>query len=323
MQDLYGTVVVITGASSGAGRAIANEFAATGATLVLASRREQSLREVAEECRSLGAVVHEVITDVRRGTDVAKLARSASELTGKIDIWINNAGVLAAGGFDDIPEEVNTNVVLTNLMGYMHGAQYALPYFKQQGYGMLFNNISVGGWFATPYAAAYTASKFGIRGFSESLKAELHDYPDIHIIDLYPGFLDTPGIQHAANYTGKTLMPAPPVYDPRKLARAILRLVRYPVQKKTVGAASAFLRIAYATFPGLSRTITSAVMRGYFKKAKPISETPGNVLFPVEYGNSIYGGWSRKLTPKPRTFAIAGAALVGLIFLASCLKGEK
>ena len=82
-------------------------------------------------------------------------------------------------------------------MGYMHGAHAVLPYFKDQGYGVLINNISVGGYTPAPYAAGYTASKFGLRGFSQSLKGELYNWPHIHVCDLFPAFLDTPGIQHA------------------------------------------------------------------------------------------------------------------------------
>ncbi len=203
-------LVVITGASSGAGRAIAIEFAKQGAKLVLAARRQQALEEVAAECHELGATTHVVQTDTGDALSIQDLAKAAIEFGGRIDIWINNAGVLAAGALEDIPAEVNEAVIRTNLLGYIHGAHSVLPYFKQQGYGILVNNISVGGWFVTPYMAAYSASKFGLRGFFESLKGELIQYPDIHICDLYPGFLDTPGMQHAANYTGKSLKPAPP-----------------------------------------------------------------------------------------------------------------
>ena len=183
---------------------------------------------------------------------------------------------------------------------------------------MLVNNISVGGWFVTPYMAAYSASKFGLRGFFESLKGELNQYPNIHICDLYPGFLDTPGMQHAANYTGKSLKPAPPVYDPRKLAKAIISLVNNPQPRTTVGTASGFLRVAYYFFPTLSRNITSAAIRAYLKQAHPIENTSGNVLHAVEYGNGIDGGWrNTSLSPSLRTkrlLLFAGIA-VGFIIL--------
>jgi short-subunit dehydrogenase len=315
MKDLHGTVVVITGASSGAGRAIALEFATTGATLVIAARREAALQEVAEECRTFGATVYSLPTDVRISSDVANLARFASEITGKIDIWVNNAGVLAAGHLDDIPDEVNRNVILTNLVGYMNGAQHVLPYFKQQGYGLLFNNISVGGWFPTPYAAAYTASKFGVRGLTESLKGELTGFPDIHVVDLYPGFLDTPGIQHAANYTGKVIMPAPPVYNPVRLARAILRIVHKPVSRKSVGIAPVFLKLSYNILPAMTRSITAMIIRKYLDRAKKIDAGPGNVLEPVDFGTGVYGGWINKFTPRKKTLAIAAISLLGFALL--------
>lgn len=315
MQDLHGTVVVITGASSGTGRAIANEFSSTGATLILAARREKALEEVAIECRSRGTNVHTLVTDVKNAIDVANLARFASEITGKIDVWINNAGVLAAGEFDQIPEEINRNVILTNLVGYINGAHQVIPYFKKQGYGMLFNNISVGGWFPTPYAAAYTASKFGVRGFSEAIKGELSSYPDIHVVDLYPAFLDTPGIQHAANYTGKVIMPAPPVSDPRKVARAILRMVHKPASVRTIGIAPTILRLSYNLFPLFTRSVTAAIMRKYLQRAETIERGAGNVLEPVEYGTSIHGGWSRKFVPRKRTIGIAAVSLVAILLL--------
>lgn len=300
-------VVVITGASSGVGRAMAVAFAQNGARLVLAARREQALNEAVAECESLGAAAIAVPTDVRYADNMQELAKAAFRYGGAIDVWVNNAGVLAAGEFEETPVEVHEEVIKTNLVGYMHGAYAALPYFKAQGYGLLINNISVGGWFATPFAAAYTASKFGLRGFSEALKGELSAYPHIHVCDLYPAFLDTPGVQHAANFTGAVLKPAPPVYDPRKVANAVLALVQNPKPRITIGAASVFLRLSHAVFPALTRNSTAAIIRSYLKKADAIACTSGNVLQPVEYGSGIDGGW-RHSTVKPAT-KIAAALL--------------
>ncbi|RYY93222.1 MAG: SDR family NAD(P)-dependent oxidoreductase, partial [Chitinophagaceae bacterium] len=208
-STIEGKVVVITGASSGAGRAMAIAFAEAGARLVLAARRKEALQEVAQECAALGAVAIPVVTDVREAAQHAALVEAARQWAGHIDIWVNNAGVLAAGALEDIPAEVNEAVIRTNLLGYVHAAAAVLPVFKQQGYGTLVNNISVGGWIPTPYMAAYCASKFGLKGFSEALRGELAAYKNIHVCDLYPAFLDSPGIQHAANYTGAVLRPAP------------------------------------------------------------------------------------------------------------------
>ncbi|HEX2535808.1 MAG TPA: SDR family oxidoreductase [Chitinophagaceae bacterium] len=312
---LAGKVMVVTGASSGAGRAIAVELAREGAFVVLAARRVEALEEVAAECRALGADARVVPTDTRKPGDVQALAEAAAAVSGRIDMWVNNAGVLAAGALEALPVEVNDDVIRTNLLGYMHGAWAVLPFFKRQGYGILVNNISVGGWFPTPYAAAYSASKFGLRGFSESLKGELSAYPSIHVCDLYPGFLDTPGIQHAANYTGHVLRPAPPVYDPRQVARAVVQLAVAPQSRRMVDAASSFLRLSYSLFPRLSRNLTGAFIRAYLRRADGILPTDGNVLEPVEYGNGIDGGWRNRAVPGPiRSGALLAAGLtLGLL----------
>jgi len=313
MKELKDLVVVITGASSGVGKAMALEFASYGSKLVLAARRKEALDELVAECKESGAIAEALVTDMRVSQDVQMLAKAAYEFGGSIDVWINNAGVLVAGALDEVPALVNENVIRTNLLGYINGAQEVLPYFKIQKHGILINNISVGGWFPVPYATAYSASKFGLRGFSEALKGELTNYPDIHIIDIYPGFLDTPGIQHAANYTGKVLKPAPPVIDPREVARAVVKLVQQPRSSKTIGISSAFLRLAYAIFPQTTRTITGTVIRKYLSQAEEIDHTTGNVIKTVDFGTGIDGGWRLKKVPREATY--------GLIFLAALTAG--
>jgi short-subunit dehydrogenase len=315
-MELKDRRVVITGASSGAGRAIAVELARHGCKLALAARREDALKNIMEECASLGSEVFYLHVDVKDANDHQQLAQETIRHLGRIDVWINNAGVLAAGAFDEIPSEVNEDVVRTNLLGYIHGAHAVLPHFKQQGYGVLINNISVGGWFPTPFMSAYCASKFGLRGFFESLKGELQDYPDIRVCDLYPAFLDTPGIQHAANFTGKMLRPAPPVYDPRQVARAVVKLIQHPQSQKAIGAAAIGLKLAHALFPTLSRNITASIIQKYLRHADPIEPTSGNVLRTVEYGTSIDGGWRKDRPLSVGTAALlVTAALAGVVMI--------
>ena len=134
MRDLKGAVVVITGASSGIGRAAAQAFAAEGANLVLAARRESVLDEAVAECGRLsrphGARAIAVPADVTDAGAVRRLAEAAVREFGHVDVWINNAGVGAVGGFAEVPADAHDQVVRTNLLGHMHGAHAILPHFQ-------------------------------------------------------------------------------------------------------------------------------------------------------------------------------------------------
>lgn len=308
MKDLKDKTIVITGASSGAGRAAALKFAQQQCNLVLAARNETALNEVKAECEELGATVLVVPTD----TSDSKAMIALANATDHVDVWINNAGVLAAGDFDKTPMAVHEQVIKTNLIGYMNGAHAVLPIFKQQGKGILINNISIGGFLPVPYGAGYTAAKFGLRGWSEALKGELTEWPDIHVCDLFPAFLDTPGIQHAGNHTGKVLKPAPPVYDPNRLADAMVAMAQNPSSKKYVGSASILLKVAHAIAPELMTKMTGFVMRRYLNHADPIELSDGNVFTTVDYGMSSHGGFGLPGEPKAHRKYIAAALLTGL-----------
>lgn len=310
---LNGKTIVITGASSGAGLAAALEFAHHKVNLVLAARNESALNDVKAECESLGAQALVVPTDTGDAQAMIRLANAAKDWKGRIDVWINNAGVLAAGDFDTTPMAVHEQVIKTNLIGYMNGAHAVLPIFKQQNGGILINNISIGGFLPVPYGAGYTAAKFGLRGWSQALKGELAGWRDIHVCDMFPAFLDTPGIQHAGNHTGKVLKPAPPVYDPRRVAREMVAIAQDPRSTKYVGSASLLLKLSHAVFPELTTKITGFVMRRYLNNAKPIALTDGNVFSTVDYGMAMHGGFGLPGEPKAHRKYIAAAMMAGLV----------
>lgn len=320
--DLMRKTVVITGASSGAGRAAAIEFARHGAKIVLASRNIEALDDVEKQCREMGALALAVQTDVTDAAAMQKLTAIANEFGGSIDIWINNAGVLAAGGFTETPIEVHDQVIRTNLMGYLHGAYAVLPYFKAQKYGTFINNISVGGWIPVPYGVAYSASKYGLRGFAEALRGELINYKHIHVCNLFPAFLDSPGIQHAANYTGRVLRPAPPVYDPQRLARTMVSVAMRPKKATTVGSVATFIRLANSLFPGITRAVTAKTIEAYIKNADRVAETSGNLFDTVDYGTSIHGGWNSPADYEIRKKAVTKSLLVTGIAAGILLLGK-
>ncbi|OUM03818.1 SDR family oxidoreductase [Variovorax sp. JS1663] len=314
-------VVVLTGASSGIGRATALAFAGEGADLVLAAREREALDVVAAECSEAGARVLVQPTDVTDPAAVKQLADAALERFGQIDVWINNVGIGAIGLFDQTPIEAHRRVVEANLLGHMHGAHAVLPHFRARGCGTLINMISVGGWIPAPYAAAYSASKFGLRGFSEALRAELAGLPDVHVCEVYPTFVDTPGVTHGANYSDHRLCPPPGLVDPRRVAQVLLSLARRPRRTAYVGIGARSGIWAHAVAPNLMARGMMWLTERSLARAEPRPHTDGNLFLPST-GHAIDGGFgSSKLAGRPSAVAgmaataLGAAALVGWLAL--------
>ena len=309
--DSSPAVVVLTGASSGIGRATALAFAKQGDCLVLAARGQEGLDEVAADCRRLGVPVEVVPTDVTDAQAMRALAEAAIARFGHIDVWLNLVGTGAVGDFDSTPMAAHRRVIETNLIGHMNGAHAVLPHFRQRGSGILINMISAGGWAVAPYAAAYSASKFGLRGFSEALRAELGNFPGVHVCEVYPTFVDTPGLSHGANYTGLRLRPSPPLLDPRRVAESLVALSRSPKPVTSIGSVALPGRLAHALAPQLTSRITRYLMDVALARADAAPVTDGN-LFEPSRGHAIDGGYR---TPVMRALPVAGVALVGAIGL--------
>lgn len=309
-SQLHGKTVVITGASSGIGRAAAHAFAKEGTRLVLAARDAAALAEVVEECAVRGAEAIAVKTDVTQGEQMIVLASEAAAFGhGRIDIWINNAGVGAVGNFEGTPLEAHEQVLQTDLLGYLRGAYVAWPYFKAQKAGILINTLSLGSWVAQPYAVAYSASKYGLRGLSEALRAELTGLPGIHVCDIYPAVMDTPGFRDGGNFTGHALKPPPPVYDPHLVADAMVACALQPRKSTTVGGAATAARVAHFLMPGFAQM--SGWLTRFALGRSPYADTSsGNLFTPATGQRRVEGGWRHNNKPAPYLLVAVGAALL-------------
>jgi NAD(P)-dependent dehydrogenase (short-subunit alcohol dehydrogenase family) len=328
-RKIQGSVVVITGASSGIGRATALEFARRGARVVLASRQEQPLHEVASQCVELGGEALVVPTDVTDEAAVKELARRAVERFGRLDVWVNNAAVTSFGLFEDTPSEIFRHVIDTNFFGYVHGARAALPHFREQGSGVLINNASMVARLSEPYLSAYVASKHAIRGLAQSLRQELEvkKARDIHVCAVMPATIDTPFFQHAANFTGRAAKAMPPVYPAERVARAIVGMAQWPRREMFVGNSARQFNLLSFLAPGLAeRLMARMVDRQHLYQDVPASPTTGNLFQPQDHGAESSGGWMPHGLTRIRrsalrtTLAVVPAAL-GLLWLRSRLPG--
>jgi short-subunit dehydrogenase len=314
-RDLSSCVVVITGGSSGIGRAAAHRFACEGSRVVLAARGESALRAAAAECEALGAEALAVPTDVRSEPAVQQLARRAVERFRRIDVWVNCAGVIAYGRFDAVPSDVFRGVIETNLFGQVHGARAALAQFRRQASGVVINMGSVWGRVTTPDVSAYVASKFAVRAFSECLRQELRHEPDIDVATMLPQAVDTPIFARAANFAGRGVRPVPPLFDADEVAAGIVACARSPKREVTYGRAGRMLELLHSLAPGLhGRVLPPAFEAGNYRRA-PAKATRGAVAYPVAGEATIDGGWrARRRGELARALlAAAGGAVRGLV----------
>lgn len=311
-----GCVVVITGASSGIGRASALRFAREGADVVVAARRGEALETLAEECRRHGVRALPVVTDVTDAAAVDRLAQQAVASFGRIDVWVNLASVSVFGALHVTPVEDVRRVIDVNVMGYVHGARSALEHMRRQGRGVLVNVSSVVGEVPQPYTAAYSMAKAAVRALSVSLRSELwlDGAKDIHVVTVLPATYDTPFFQHAANYSGRRAQPLPPVYAPQRAARGVVDAVRRPRREVTVGLGGRLMRAQHRVAPAFTETMMAVLVdRTHLSRRHSAPPTTGNLYEPSsdERLARVTGGWGGRRRTAVRTLAGAGALTGG------------
>ncbi|TWT08590.1 SDR family oxidoreductase [Planococcus sp. CPCC 101016] len=182
---------IITGASSGIGQATAKELADKGYHVVLAARREDRLKELKEEIEAAGGTAEYKVTDVTSSEEMKELAEAALEKNGKIDVLVNNAGLMPLSFMNKLKVDEWDRMVDVNIKGVLYGIAAVLPIMEKQKFGHILNISSVAGHSIFKGSAVYSGTKFAVRAISEGLRQEIDPSHEIRVTIVSPGAVQT------------------------------------------------------------------------------------------------------------------------------------
>jgi NAD(P)-dependent dehydrogenase (short-subunit alcohol dehydrogenase family) len=285
-------VVLVTGASSGIGRATAIQLAGRGARLILVARGRESLEEAAAEALAAGAEAALVRpADVTDEYAVQAAVDDAVAEFGRIDVVVHAAQVMAYGRIEDVPREVYEQVVDVALHGTAVVARVVLPLFRKQGAGHLVVVNSLLGNIATPLLGSYVAAKWGQLGLVRVLQQETRDEPGISVSAVQPGGVDTPIYVQAASWTGSTGRPPPPVYSPQRVARTVLSTLDRPRRIVQAGFLNPLITAGFRLVPGVFDVLVGPLLQRMAIADDDVPPTEGNVFESRPAGNATEGRW--------------------------------
>jgi short-subunit dehydrogenase len=262
-------VVIVTGASSGIGRATALEFARQGSRVVLAARSAERLAELEKEISALGAEALTCVTDVANEEDCRRLVEKTVERFGTIHILINNAGISMRALFDDVDIAVLKRLMDVNFWGTVYCTRYALPYIVKNR-GSIVGVSSTAGFHGLPGRTGYSASKFAIHGFLETIRIE-NLKEKLHVMIIAPGFTTSEVRRHALLADGTEQGNSPreekKMMSPEFVARWVLKGIRKKKRNKIMTWTGRFTAL-------LQRIIPAVVDYVYYLEMKREPNSP-------------------------------------------------
>jgi len=259
-RSISSRTVAITGAGSGIGLAAALHYASKGWNVGLIGRGETALTDAQVRVVAEGARAVVALADVSDSAALAQAAATIEAELGAIDVWVNNAGIGFYGAFVDVPEDAFRRVVDVNLHGTVNGTRVALALMLPRKRGTIVQVLSAIAHRGIPLQSAYSTTKYGLRGFTEAIRAELsHEKSAVHVTMVYPPAVNTPFYSHAGSVMNVSPRPPPPVFQPEMLGEAIylagtVKRREWPVTGVAVG-----LGLASQIAPGLLDRLSGLV----------------------------------------------------------------
>lgn len=276
LKPIAEQVIVITGASSGIGRATALMAAVRGAAVVVAARGGDGLDTLVAEITAAGGRASACVTDVTDASAVEGLATHAIDTYGRIDTWVNNAGVAIAGKLEDLSDEDARRVFDVNFWGMVHGCKAALPRLKAGG-GVLINIGSVTSDVAAPFMGLYSASKQAIKGYTDGLRIELMmERAPVAVTLIKPSPIATPILEHQRNRMDQQATMPPPFYRPDDVAKTILLAAENPERDLYVGGTGMIGSMLGQAFPNVADAAAALLGPRLFKTSQPRDDRPDN-----------------------------------------------
>jgi short-subunit dehydrogenase len=270
MKDIFrDKAVIVTGASSGIGEAVAREFAREGSKVMLAARSQEKLASITDEITSSGGIVDYVVTDVSVENDCRNLVNKTVEKFGTVDILINNAGLSMRALFDDVDLDVIRRLMDVNFWGTVYCTKFALPYIVA-GKGSIVGVSSVAGFHGLPGRTGYSASKFAIHGLLETIRIE-NLKKGLHVMIIAPGFTATEIRKHALTADGTEQGHSPRneqnLVSAEYVAKWILKGIRKKKRNKLLTWDGRFTAL-------LQRIIPEVVDWGYYREMAREPDSP-------------------------------------------------
>jgi len=244
-------VVVVTGASSGVGRAIARAFGERGAKVALIARGREALEHCREEIESHGGEALVLPLDVSDSQAVDAAADRAAARFGRIDTWVNVAFVSVFSPVAQMRPEEYRRVIEVNYLGYVHGTQAALSHMRPRNQGLILQIGSALTYRSIPLQSAYCASKAAIRGFTDSLRCELaHEKSGIRVSMLQLPAVNTPQFDVVRSRLPRKPQPVPPIYQPEIIGEAAVHVSERPVRELWLGPSAIKAIVGQMLVPG-------------------------------------------------------------------------